>query len=321
MNNTDEIDHTNPISKSTEQGLQRPRQPLIAALMSVFLPGFGQLYNGQINRGIWVYLCFCVLVVPLMAGIALYLPVALTSIVLGLSLLITLAVWMFGTLDAWRQARRLPDYRLKPWQTNGLYVVVFVVCNILILQLMMNWVRTHQVEAFRIPSNSMSPTVLKGDFLFANKNYNCPNCRHLVSRGDVAIFVYPDNRNRYYIKRVLGLPGDRVRVSSDGLFINDQLLGQTQGSSDNLITETMDGRQWQVDWGTATIQSFETTVASGHAFVLGDNRSKSIDSREFGQVPLGDIVGLSRQVWFSKGADGIRWSRLGTSLQPAVATP
>lgn len=290
-----------------------PRRPAIAALMSTILPGFGQLYNGQVNKAIWLYLIFCLLACPLIVLVALYLPVKLTTATLVLSLVATLGLWFYGIVDAARQAKHLSHYRLQQWQSSGMYVAVFFVCNIIVLPLVINWIRDHQVQAFNIPTSSMAPTILHGDMLFANKSYNCPYCRREVSRGDIAIFVYPDNRNRYYIKRVLALPGDEVRVTSDGLFINNAQLGDRTDTSAPYTTESIGNKAWQVDWGDTT-QEYDVTVTPGHAFVLGDNRSNSTDSKDFGLVPLSDVVGLSRQVWFSKGADGIRWSRLGLAL-------
>ena len=294
-----------------------PRNPLFAAVMSAILPGFGQLYNGQVNKSLWIFIAFCLIALPLAVIIALYLPVWMTVFTLAAGVIIPIMIWVYGIIDAWRNARQLANYQLKPWQTSAMYTVVFLVCSMLILPSTIFWIRDNQVRAFHTPSGSMIPTVQRGDMIFADMWYNCPLCRSSVSRGDVSVFVYPNNRSHYYIKRILGLPGDNIKISAEGVSINGELLGQRTTTNQGEVTESYNGKSWQVIWDVnEKVEDYEVTVTPGHAFVLGDNRSKSSDSREFGMVPLGDIVGLSRQVWFSRGPDGIRWSRIGKSLQP-----
>ena len=108
------------------------RVPAIAALMSAALPGFGQLYNGQINRSIWFFLIFSLVTVPLIMLVALYLPAALMLGVLVVSVMLGLGVWLWGIVDAWRVANRTTAYRKKPWQTSGLYTGVFLLCATLV---------------------------------------------------------------------------------------------------------------------------------------------------------------------------------------------
>ncbi len=295
-----------------------PRRALVAAVMSATLPGFGQLYNGQANRAIWLYLLFCLVTVPGIALAALYLPTGLTTPMLVVSLLASIGLWIYSIVDAWRGARRADPFRLRDWQTSGLYVAVFVICNLLILPTLIGWVRAHQIQAFRIPSLSMTPGIQAGDYLFADMRYNCPNCAQQVRRGDVAIFIYPNNRNQHYVKRIIGLPGDRVAIRAGRLQINDQALASSTPDPAGMLTESIDGRNWQVqvpvDATVAADQAVTVTVPPGHVFVLGDNRAASTDSRNFGTVPLSDVVGRARQIWFSRGADGIRWRRIGLPL-------
>ena len=168
----------------------------------------------------------------------------------------------------------------------------------------------------------MVPSLQPGDFIFTNMNYNCPNCLWGIERGDVAVFVFPNNRTQYYIKRIVGIPGDEVSVNSGVVSINGKELGQIEANESNsstkIVTESIDGRAWEVKPGDNS-QNTTLTVKPGHVFVLGDNRSESNDSRQFDQVPLADVVGRARQVWFSMNKDGIQWDRIGRSLIPAKA--
>lgn len=296
------------------------RKPLVALAMSFVLPGFGQLYNGEPNKAIWLFLSFALLSIPGVAVIALYLPPAWMIAALVVGLILALSIWVFGMVDAWRVAKRLQAHVLAAWQLSGVYALVFLLCNALAMPLLINHVRAHQVGSFRIPSTSMEPSVRQGDILFADKRYNRPEASTAVRRGDIAIFTYPNNRTLNYIKRVIALPGDHVRVAGQAVWVNGQpLTVKAQPAPDGIdVTESIDGRQWQVKWAPAAkpVPDVELTVPAGQAFVLGDNRSTSTDTRHFGTVPLFDIVGKARQVWFSADArEGVRWSRFGLVLE------
>ena len=256
-------------STTDPSGDPAPRQRWRAALMSLVLPGFGQLYNGEVNRAIWLFLGFALLSVPGLVVAALWLPAWVTVPALALSLLASLGVWGLSVVQAWRRAGLLTDWRRRPWQLSGVYLLVLLVCDGVVLPLLIKQVRATQVEPFNIPSDSMAPTLQHGDFLFADKRYNRPGTQPVL-RGDIAIFVYPNDRTKYYVKRIVGLPGERIEVGN---------------------------------------QAF--TVPPGQVFVLGDNADASKDSRQFGTVPLPDVVGRVRQIWFSWGDAGVRWSRLG----------
>lgn len=285
----------------------QPRKPLIALLMSLVLPGFGQLYNGQVNKAIWLFLAFALISVPGIAIIALYLPAGLTVATLALSAITVVALWLLGMADAWRQASQLRTYAPGDWQCSGVYGLVFLLCSGLALPLLIDYVRTYQLEPFRIPSGSMAPAVLQGDLLFADKRYNRAGWASIpgghtssIARGDIAIFTYPNDRTLKYIKRVIGLPGDRVHIENGQVQINGVLLPEAS------VAEASSKRAQT---------GLDTTVAAGQVFVMGDNRSNSTDSRDFGSVPMQDVVGKARQVWFSSDRDGVRWQRLGKVLE------
>ncbi|MCP5016139.1 MAG: hypothetical protein GY938_12840 [Ketobacter sp.] len=104
----------------------KPRNPLMAALMSLVLPGFGQLYNGAVNGGLLLFIAFTLCSIPLVALVALYLPAALTLPLLLLSVGVSLGIWIYGVVDAWKAARRQQNDILQNWQLPGVYVLIFL---------------------------------------------------------------------------------------------------------------------------------------------------------------------------------------------------
>jgi len=271
-----------------------PRRPWLAALFSAVLPGFGQLYVGNANRALGLFLAFTLLQIPSLI-IILLLPVSFTTPVVVLTTVASIGVWIFGIVDAWRQARRTNPFVRAAWQTRTVYLSVFLLTGFVLLPSVIGYVRANLVQAFHISSGSMQPTLLRGDLVFANMRYNCIRCKS-VRRGDIALFIYPNNRKFHYIKRIIGLPHDNVEIDNGQLKVNGDVVH--------------DG--FDID---NSVSMPSRTVAAGHVFVLGDNRNASNDSRKFGEVPLADVVGWPRQIWFSSGEDGVRWDRIGRAVQ------
>ncbi|MEJ2621978.1 MAG: signal peptidase I [Candidatus Thiodiazotropha sp.] len=94
--------------------------------------------------------------------------------------------------------------------------------------------------------------------------------------------------------------------------INDESLTRRTADADGVSTEGYDNHQWLVNWGEQDAAPFDLLVPPGRVFVLGDNRAQTVDSRNFGTVPMQDVVGRARQIWSSySGSSGIRWERFG----------
>ena len=295
-----------------------PRRPFVAALLSLALPGLGQLYNGEVNKALWLFLGFVLIGAPGETIAALYVPAALMLPLLVVCVLLTFGVWLYAIADAWRSAKNRQIYTRREWQVSGLYALLFITGNAAILSLFVDTVRPHQVEPFRIPSASMEPSILKGDFLLADKRYNCPNCEGRVEAGDIGLFVYPNDRTTIYIKRVIGLPGDHVTIKGHEVAVNGKSLTreETVDGERIVVTEQSGERSWRVQWDkNAAGADVDVTVPPGQIFLLGDNRDNTTDSRKFGAVPLSDLVGRARQIWFSKGESGVRWERLGKVVE------
>lgn len=175
--------------------------------------------------------------------------------------------------------------------------------------------RSFLYEPFQIPSASMERTLLTGDFILVNKfvyGIRLPVWRNKVidngspERGDVMVF-FPPHEDRYFIKRVIGLPGDLVQYKNRVLFINGEEQAQSaiDGGRRSLYharTEILGDVEHDILINTSAPerpdQSFR--IKDGHYFMMGDNRDNSQDSRYWGQVPEERIVGKAVAIWMHK---------------------
>ena len=214
-------------------------------------------------------------------------------------------------------------------------------------------IRTFLFEPFKIPSGSMYPTLYVGDYLFVSKytygysKHSLPFSLPLISgriwadmpeRGDVVVFKFPQDNKTDFIKRIIGLPGDKVKVEDGRLYINDKLIERKE-AEDFVIRDAAGNAERFRQYKEVLPEGFEhmiieisdmenadnileVTVPQGSFFVMGDNRDKSNDSRfDVGFVPFENLVGKARFLFFSHNDEGawykpwtwpkkIRWERL-----------
>ncbi len=291
---------------------------LVAGAMALVLPGFGQLANGQPNRAGWVFVAFCTGCFSLVSFASLMVPDRFLVAAVAASLLLAAGAWLVGILDALWQAWREPRPP-RPWQTVPLYLAVLFFAYVVVFKLGGGYLRSHVVEPFRIPSQSMAPGILRGDFLYADKRVNCPGCARSLRHGEVVLFIYPDNRNLVFIKRLVGLPGDRIEINGTSVRRNGQLLSvreEDAGDGRIVVTEQGAAGVYEVQWTHPGSERAEFTVPHGEVFVMGDNRNQSQDSRLFGPIPLANVIGVARQVWLSVDERlSLRWQRMGRSVR------
>lgn len=204
--------------------------------------------------------------------------------------------------------------------------------------------RSFLAEPFRIPSGSMMPTLLVGDFILVNKfayGIRLPVLDKKIieigapERGDVVVFRYPQDPHQDYIKRVIGKPGDEVTYRAKKLFINGkEMLQERSGNyaggdteshelvrnNAEALVEHLDEAKHQIIVvpGSQVGPDFTLRVPAGHYFVMGDNRDRSSDSRVWGFVPEENLVGKAFVIWMSwRGFDNgmIEFGRLGTLIK------
>jgi len=170
-------------------------------------------------------------------------------------------------------------------------------------------VRTLLLQAFKIPSSSMENTLLVGDHIFVNKfvyGYHVPYTKGRIlqfstpKRGDIIVFVFPEDPTKDFIKRVVGVPGDTVEVRRKSVLVNGTPLDEPYvrfadgGGMDGLVR----GRDTMVP----------VRVPEGKLFVMGDNRDRSYDSRFWGFVDMDAVIGKALFIYFSIDWNrGVRW--------------
>lgn len=214
-------------------------------------------------------------------------------------------------------------------------------------------IRTFLFEPFKIPSGSMYPTLYVGDYLFVSK-YTYGYSKHsmpfsiplfegrvwadMPNRGDVVVFKFPQDNKTDFIKRIIGLPGDRVQMKNGRLYINGEIMNRNErddfvirdarGNAERYhqyietLPEGFEHTIIEVSDNANEDNTLEVTVPQGSFFVMGDNRDRSDDSRvNVGFVPFENLVGKARFLFFSHNDEGawykpwswpkkIRWERL-----------
>lgn len=198
--------------------------------------------------------------------------------------------------------------------------------------------RSFIAEPFRIPSGSMKPTLLEGDFILVNKfcfGFRLPVTGTKVvemgepQRGDILVFRYPKNTSIDFIKRVVGVPGDKISYKDKILYLNGEPVAQEftgKVQDTDVYGQTRLVKQFKemlpnkphaiFEYPTEGRVVDEITVPEGKYFVMGDNRDNSEDSRAWGFVPEELILGKAFFTWLSWDgkAKDIRWSRIGKKI-------
>lgn len=309
--------------------MTRKRRPWLAALLSLVLPGLGQLYAGHAAGAVAAYGA-TVGALALMGAIWLFVPGGPLVILVGVA--IGLGTYLAVILHAWRlAARQRPDFELRPYNRWYVYVGAYVGISLFLGSRLQEALRS-RLEAFRIPSGAMEPTLLIGDYLYVVKT--SPTRTH-VAHGSVVVFESVEEPGLKVVKRVVGLPGDTLTMRAGWLHRNGEVLEEPftlhlDRSRAEEPEQRARMRAWQVghvtgpdtlsyapdlqDWGPLV-------VPADSFFALGDNRDASYDSRYYGFVPMNRVLGQPRVIYLSLAMDttgsvtGVRWARMGTRVR------
>jgi len=281
------------------------RKPFSALLLSI-IPGLGQIYNGQLRKGL-VFLSIDLLV-PIAFG--------LTGILNNLNGLVTLVVFsisfiIYRMTDGFIQAKKLINYELKSY--NKWYVYLSFVIALGIVRTFLDLPASTGIQTFKIPTPSMNPTMQPGDRVVASLNYYNNNP---IQQGDIVVFNSP--QGGIWTFRVIGLANDSIEINEGKVYVNNQLNELTTTKEYVLDDQEVIQYQEQINPTKAIktlrykkilmidTQTFgKTRIPDNEYFLMGDNRDNAYDSRFIGTIKKDDILGRVIYSYWGSTSDRI----------------
>ncbi|MBU0484095.1 MAG: signal peptidase I [Proteobacteria bacterium] len=281
----------------------KPRKPWLAVLLTFATLGLGQVYAGAAPKGIILFLVnfiFSLLSIPF------WRPQYFKTTLL-VSGLLGIIFFIYCLYDALKLSKAHKySYELKRYNKWYVYLAIFIINSFVFSPIISATIKSYIVQAYKIPSGSMLPTILLGDHILADKyiyRYNQPK------RGDIVIFSQPENPDQDLIKRVIGIAGDLIEIKEKQLYLNNHKYEERYAvhRDPRIIPGDIQPRD---NFGPFT-------VPDNAVFVMGDNRDNSYDSRFFGAIDLPQIAGQAINLYWSwdNETNQVRWERVGTKIE------
>ena len=291
------------------------RQPWAAVAFSFIMPGLGHIYAGRIVKAIvlmfLISLCYPFFIFALVAEHS-----AIRVLIIGVAIAAATIVQLVAIIDSYYAAKHArSDYSLKDYNRWYVYVLLLLTTtagNTFIGNAF--YFREKYEEAFRVPTWTMYPAIQAGDRILVNKMaYHKSDPK----RGDVVVFINPENRRINNVKRVVAVAGDAVEIKDSELYVNGKKLElrKITESASSITPSLLHGdtfyeingdAQYKIFIGeqqngiTETLKDFgPITIPKHDVFVLGDNRNSSYDSRNFGPIPIIGIKGKVTYLYWS----------------------
>jgi len=244
------------------------KKPWLATLLSYLFPGIGQFYNGQIAKGL--------------IFVAIEIFFLMVNNIYALTFIFCFIFEIYAMNDAFYASSRRNDSPSSLFFQGTRRQIISLLGFFFFMALILS-IYNEIVQAYQIPSASMSPTLRVGDRILTTKYNFSPEKTH---RGDVIVFKYPKDRKTDYVKRVIGLPGEKISILNNKVFIDGKRLDEPYTASHN------------------SERYGPYTVPQGSYFVMGDNRDVSLDSRVWGPVPVDLIEGLVYKICYPFSRSG-----------------
>ncbi len=270
----------------------KKRKPWLAALLNFFCAGTGQIYNGELKKGIFVYTLWWAILLLFRHFQVFH---SLKGLFVGVAILGLFLIAI--TTEAFISALKKKDYQLKAYNKVIVYFIPYLLSVLINFSFGLLFKSAYNnalynIKSFSIPSSSMNPTLQAGDRIMTDLRYFTI---HPAQRGDLAVFPHPHKPKFEFIKRIVALEGDTVKIQNGNLYMNEQKVEDRNINSDS---------------SSFYEDSPAQVVPSGKAFMVGDNLNNSADSREWGFVDLNTLIAKPLYIYYSRDK-----TRIGKQLQ------
>jgi len=271
----------------------KTRNPIIAVVLSLVTPGLGQIYNGELRKGLVFY--FLLSLFPLLLLLA-KLQYTFTGMLVLLFALIT--PYFANAGEACFTARKKNAIILKPYNKWYFYIL-FVLLSFALQTIAeglakFDFKESMGTKSYKIPSGAMIPTILIGDRIIVDLKYYT---NHDPQKGDIVVFRYPEDPTRDFIKRIVATENDIIESKDKAIYINGTAVAEAFTLQVDSTIRPKDNDQ-RDNFGPLT-------VPKDKLFVMGDNRDQSYDSRYWGYVDKNQIRGKALYFYWSKQTNKI----------------
>lgn len=269
-------------------------KPLLSAVLSFLMPGLGQYRNAQLLKGIIFYACYMI------AFFILYF-LNLFHTFLGLIIVFILVIGLYFYIigDAFYYALKNNHKNQVSGKQWPIYVIL-ILLHIFVSSRYKDYINSNFITAHKVPTSSMEPTLMVGDYLITDYRYYKSNP---VKPNDVVIIRFPKDPRRKFIERCIAVGGQIVEIRDKSVFIDGMLFPDSQKTqfidSEIISRDIIDPEIFPRDIGNRDNYG-PIIVSQNHCFVLGDNRDNSYDSRYWGFVPIENVIAKPLYIYWAK---------------------
>ena len=282
---------------------EKPRNAWLAGLLSFLTIGLGQFYVGKPKKAFFLYFIGQALIGAIFLTALIIFPM---PILILCSLLVALSFFIYNIIDAVFAAKKSKEYQLKLYNRWYFYLLLWIFAAFIVQPIVTTTVKTNLIQAFKVPSGSMLPTIYVGDYILAKTKLFTKN---KINHGDIVIFKWPKDSSKNFIMRAIALGGDEIKIIDKKVYINGSIITEPYVINEDPNTYLTGDYKLRDNFGPVK-------VPDNRIFVLGDNRDRSNDSRFWGFVPEKYLIGKAFGIWMSWDPvhHRVRWHRIGKGV-------